>query len=65
MFNKSQRIFIVCSEDDIRLIDMDKTKEIDLDDQENINGIESVAVDDNYFYILANKLDGHLGYYLL
>lgn len=65
VFNKSQRIFIVCSEDDIRLIDMDKTKEIDLDDQENISGIESITVDDDYFYILANKLDGHLGYYLL
>lgn len=44
---------------------MDKTKEIDLDDQENINGIESIAVDDDYFYILANKLEGYLGYYLL
>jgi hypothetical protein len=64
-FNKTQRQFVVCSTDDARFVDMDKTKEIDLDDQENIKGIESIAVDDTHFYILANKLNDHLGYYLL
>lgn len=64
VFNTNQRQFIVCSEDDIRFVDLDKTKEIDLDDQEDVEGIEAITTDEEHFYILANKRGGKLGYYL-
>lgn len=39
--------------------------EVDLDDQENISEILNIIGDERYFYVLANKKDGILGYYLL
>ena len=64
VFNKDQTQFIVTSEDEIRYVDRVKTKEIDLAVQEGVAGIESVLADDLDFYILANKRDHKLGYYL-
>lgn len=42
----------------------DNNLEVDLDDELNIGGIKSICVDDAHFYILANKLDKKLGFYL-
>jgi len=39
--------------------------EIDYDDKESISVIQNIITDDRYFYVLANKKDGKLGYYLL
>ena len=44
---------------------MNKRKEIDIDDQENIQMVEAVQASEKYFYVLANKKEGNLGYYLL
>jgi|TARA_B110001450_G_scaffold246001_1_gene259654 hypothetical protein len=38
--------------------------EIDLAAQEGVAGVESVLADDKVFYILANKRESKLGYYL-
>lgn len=38
--------------------------EIDLAEQEGVAGVESVLADDHDFYILANKREHKLGYYL-
>lgn len=43
---------------------MKNTLEIDLADQEGVAGIESVLADETDFYILANKREHKLGYYL-
>jgi hypothetical protein len=43
---------------------MKLTKEIDLDDQEGVEGIENITCDDENFWIIANKRDSKLGYYL-
>lgn len=64
VFNNNQTQFIVTSEDEIRYVDLKKTKEIDLAVQEGVAGIESVLADDHDFYVLANKRDHKLGYYL-
>ena len=50
---------------DILYVDMKTKKEIDFDDQEGIGGLQNIIVDDKYFYVLANKRHGRLGYYLL
>lgn len=64
VFNKDQSQFIVTSEDEIRYVDLNRTKEIDLAVQEGVAGIESILADDGDFYVLANKRDHKLGYYL-
>ena len=44
---------------------MEYRHEIDYDDKESISVIQNIITDDRYFYVLANKKDGKLGYYLL
>jgi len=44
---------------------MSASLEIDIDDRENISSIQNIISDDEYFYILANKKDAKLGYFLL
>jgi hypothetical protein len=39
--------------------------EVDLDDQEGISELMNILGDENYFYVLANKKNGIIGYYLL
>jgi hypothetical protein len=68
VLNNDQTKFIVSSKSDIFYVDLDGRKgspyEIDLDDQEGIDKIERIFSDDNYFYILANKKDEKLGFFL-
>lgn len=65
VFNKDQDKFIVTSATDVRYCNMkDVNLEVDLDDELNIGGIKSITVDSKHFYILANKLDKKLGFYL-
>jgi len=39
--------------------------EIDFDDREEIGAIQNIITDDSFFYVLANKRYGRLGYFLL
>lgn len=44
---------------------MNKKLEIDIDEIEKVSDILNITCDDTYFYILSNKKEGILGYYLL
>jgi hypothetical protein len=58
----------VTSSKDVLFVDMGSETnkiEIDYDDKESISVIQNIITDDRYFYVLANKKDGKLGYYLL
>jgi len=44
---------------------LSKGLEIDLDDREEISSIQNIITDNHYFYVLANKKEFKLGYYLL
>lgn len=52
-------LFVDLHEDD------PKKKEIDIDDRTGVSHIKSCMGDESYFYILANKKEGKLGFYLL
>jgi hypothetical protein len=39
--------------------------EVDLDEREEISAIQNIIADEKHFYILANKKEGRLGYFLL
>lgn len=64
VFNIDQTKFIVTSSMDILYVDMSKKLEIDLDDREEVSRIENIITGDKYFYVLANKKESKLGYYL-
>ena len=65
VFNHDQTKFIVTSSMDILYVDISERKEIDIDDRENISAIQNIIADEDNFYILANKKDAKLGYFLL
>tara|TARA_B110000285_G_C15135793_1_gene626806 strand:+ start:1683 stop:2189 length:507 start_codon:yes stop_codon:yes gene_type:complete len=66
VFNANQSKFIVNSSQDVLYVDMEKKLEIDLDEREGISIILNIirSNDDKHFYILANKKNEMLGYYL-
>ena len=64
MFSPDQSKFIVTSSSDILYVDMQTGLEIDLDEREEISNIENILADSENFYVLANKKEGMLGYYL-
>lgn len=37
---------------------------MDIDDRENIGALQNIIADDTHFFVLANKKDHKLGYYL-
>lgn len=49
---------------DILYVDMTKQIEIDLDDREDVSSIQNIITGDKHFYVLANKKEARLGYYL-
>ena len=55
---------MVVSKDDVLYVDMNVGKEIDFDAKENVSSIENILADDNFFYVLANKKEHKLGYFL-
>lgn len=67
-FNNAQTMFIVCTEKDILFVNIllpdPKKREIDFDSKEGVANIENVLADENNFYVLANKKNDKLGYYL-
>jgi hypothetical protein len=66
VFNKDQTKFIVNSSQDVLYVDINKQLEIDLDEREGISLILGIikSDDDQHFYILANKKNQMLGFYL-
>ena len=65
IFNEDQSICIITSRKDILFVNLNTSLEVDIDEQENISDILNIVGDDKYFYVLANKKDNFLGYYLL
>jgi hypothetical protein len=65
VFNSDQTKFIVTSSMDILYVDIERNLEIDIDDQEEISAIQNIISDEKNFYILANKKESRLGYFLL
>lgn len=68
VFNKAQTVFIVTTPDNALYCEMGKPKEtqIDLDKREEVALIQNISVseDDSQFFVLANKKEQKLGYYL-
>lgn len=58
---------IIASPDDGIYKDMNKQVEIDLDERFNIGAIKEIIHDeeDHVFYILANKFDEKLGFFVI
>lgn len=65
--NEQQNLMIISSAEDGVYIDMQRKQEIDLDDKFNIGSIKEIIHDqeDSVFYILANKYDEKLGFFLI
>ena len=64
-FNAAQDKFIVTSTGDLRFCDVKNPDgEVDLDDELEIQAIESICADEKNFYVLANKKEKKLGFYL-
>lgn len=69
-FSKCQTKFIATSRKNVLYVDLNKdnndnNKEIDLDLLTGISEIRSIAVQDDNFYVLANKYKRKLGFYML
>lgn len=64
VFNEDQTKLIVTSSLDILFVDIKKNLEIDLDDREEVSAIQNIISDNKHFYVLANKKEQRLGYYL-
>jgi len=65
VFNEDQNILIVASFYDVLYIDIVKSVEIDIDNRFLIGDIRSIVNIDKKFYVLANKCEKLLGYYLV
>lgn len=68
VFNENQDKFILCSKNDALYINLTKPKghqEFDIDEQSDISSIQSITSDGESFFVLANKCEKKLGYYLL
>lgn len=63
--NPDQTKFVLASNIDILFVDIKKELEIDIDEQEKVGLIKSCMGDFSYIYILANRKDEKLGFYLL
>jgi hypothetical protein len=64
VFSDSQSKCIVCSVNDILFMDLNKGYELDIDKKENVGDILNIICQGKYFYVMANKKDDILGYYL-
>ena len=68
VFSKNQRKFIVTSSHDILYVNLDEPelekREIDFDEKEDIGSLQNIMANDTHFFVLANKKESKLGYYL-
>ena len=65
--NADQTIFLVASPQDCLYIDVKRNIEVDMDDEHNLKNFNTILFDaeDNQIYIIANKLNGELGFFIL
>ena len=65
VFDDSQQVAIIASTDDVLWVDIQNEVEVDIDDMYSLGAIKSILHVGNKFYVLANKFDRKLGYFLL
>ena len=65
VWNDDQTKFIVTSAADMLYVDIVNKREVDIDEQEGIASIQNILYHKGRFFVLANKRDSRLGYYLL
>ena len=65
VFDDKQEIAIIASTDDVLWVNIKKKIEIDIDEQYLLGDIKSLKKEKNKFYVLANKYQRKLGYFLL
>jgi hypothetical protein len=65
VFNEKQNIAIIATFYDVLFLNIEKDEEIDIDNLFHIGDIRSVINVNEKFYVLANKCDKLLGYYLI
>jgi hypothetical protein len=65
--NADQTILMVASPRDCLYVDIKNKKEVDIDDEHGLKNFNTILFDaeDNQIYIIANKLNGELGFYIL
>jgi len=58
---------LVASPQDCLYIDIKKNVEVDMDDEHHLKNFNTILFDaeDNQIYIIANKLRGNLGFFIL
>lgn len=64
IFSPDQDRCIVCSENDVLFIDLSTGFELDIDEKEHVGDILNIETDEKYFYVIANKKNDILGYYM-
>jgi hypothetical protein len=64
VFNIDQTKCIVTSQNDMLFIDFESQNELDIDKKESISDVMNVAADSQHFYVLANKKDKKIGFFL-
>ena len=65
VFNTTQKVCLIGSFLDVLFLDMPKKLELDIDNQYKIGDVRGVVYHGSKFYVLANKCNKMLGYYLL
>jgi hypothetical protein len=64
-FSPDQNKCIVASNSEAIYVDINNFQEIDLDEMEELESIQNCTCDGKYFYLMANKKERKLGYYIL
>jgi hypothetical protein len=64
-FSMDQTKLMIASDSDALYIDVENYREIDLTDNEGIESIQNCTCDEEHFYLVANKKEGLLGYFVL
>lgn len=65
VFNSKQTLVVVSTLFDVLYVDIPNKKEIDIDNLYKIAEIRSIVYIGNHFYVLANKCERLLGYFLI
>lgn len=64
-FNDTQDIVMLASTDDVLWVNIKTGKEIDVDDTFQLGDIKCINFKNGKFYVMANKFNDNLGYFLL
>ena len=66
VFNSKQDCFVVTSAKSVWFVNVRTKEQVDIGTRENVGDIQNITVSakDDEFFVLANKRDDRLGYYL-